>query len=123
MIDNLLKITESLTPEQLILVLVLVNISLVLLIIWCVLTYRETQQEFRRATLLHNEMSDKVGRMVKVAEKREDVNASSIKRLDIQVDRLKDDIYYLKQSLDRFAPPLDRDKEYRTVTVLDGKLK
>ena len=123
MIEDLLKITESLTIEQLILVLVLLNISLVLLIIWCVLTYRETQREFQAATMLHNEMSDEVARMVKRAEKREDVNASSIKRLDIQVDRLKDDIYYLKQSLDRFAPPLDRDKEYKTVNVLNGKLK
>lgn len=51
------------------------------------------------------------------------LNGVGIDGLHKSIQLMKKDIEKMEQSIARFAPPLDENTEYKTVTVVNAKLK
>lgn len=117
------ELINGITTFHVIVFIAILNMSLTLISIWIFLSDRSTRENTKRR------VSDcEHAIMVIKAYAREIENNNSLN--SVEIDGLRESVKFIKmnlnkmeQSLARFAPPLKENTNYKTITVVNAKLK
>lgn len=99
------------------------NVAMSLTSIWIILTDRTIREDVSRRVSECENAIMVIKEYAREIENDSSLNGVGIDGLQKSIKLMKKDIKKMEQSLARFAPPLDENKEYKTVTVVNAKLK
>lgn len=119
----MMEILQNVNYEHLVLGLILFNIATVLIIIWVIMISKENKENFEIGSSEYRYTMNELMSIVRKAEEVESSNVIEIENLHLKIESLEKEIEYLNQSIARFGPELDKNKNWKTVTVLNGKLE
>ena len=104
-------------------IITVLNVSLVLTSLWMVISDRTIREDISRRVTKCEEAIMVIKEYAREIENDSSLNGVGIDGLHKSVKLMKKDIERMEQSLARFALPLEKDTEYKTVTVVNAKLK
>lgn len=117
-----MSLLESIMANQvsltwMVIVLVLLNIALVCMCIYIIIAIRDSRREYQNKFIKYETalfvLKDYCNNLQIELEKRNKI----IDNMEKRMLSFKKDIEHVNFSMSRFAPPLDRDTEYKSITV------
>lgn len=108
---------------HIIIFITILNISLTLTSIWIFLSDRTMRENVSRRLSDCEHAIMVIKDYAREIENDSSLNGVGIDGLQKSIKLMKKDLKKMEQSLARFAPPLDENTDYKTVTVVNAKLK
>ena len=106
-----------------IILITMINIVFLLISIWIFLSDRTIREDINERVSRCEDAIMVIKGYTSSIEHDNSINGITIDELKKSIQLLKKDMKRMEQSLARFAPPLQKDTTYKTITVVNAKLK
>ena len=125
MLSILQNLTNYFSEESLtvtVIVLTLLNIVLMLLLAYVYISSREDRARLERKVKQYDHLLLLLRAYCLELEKDGETKSIKISNIDRRLLSCETDIRHMELSINRFAPPLDKDKDYESITW-SGKIQ